>query len=192
MLTKLIRILCFGALLLSPRLPALAADADYAINPGDILQITVWKEDGMDKETLVLPDGTISFPLVGTLTARGKTVAQLQQEIKTKLTTDIPDASVTVVVKNANGNVVDVIGQVNKPGEINTGHRVTVMQALSIAGGVTPYAATGKIKVLRHDADGKEMAIAIPYDDIMKGEALDKDVLLSPGDVVVVPEASLF
>jgi polysaccharide export outer membrane protein len=192
MWTKLIWVLCFGVLLLSPRMPAIAADADYALNPGDILQITVWKEDGLDKEILVLPDGTVSFPLVGTLTARGKTVAQLQQEIKTKLATDIPDASVTVVVKTANGNVVDVIGQVNKPGEINTGHRVTVMQALSIAGGVTPYAATGKIKILRHGPDGKETAIVVPYNDIMKGESLDKDVILLPGDVVVVPEASLF
>ena len=84
MWTKLIWVLCFGILLFSPRSPAIAADADYAINPGDILQITVWKEDGLDKETLVLPDGTISFPLIGSLTARGKTVAALQQEIKTK------------------------------------------------------------------------------------------------------------
>ncbi len=191
MWTKLIWVLCFGILLFSPRSPAIAADADYAINPGDILQITVWKEDGLDKETLVLPDGTISFPLIGSLTARGKTVAALQQEIKTKLATDIPDAAVTVVVKMANGNVVDVIGQVNKPGEINTGHRVTVMQALSMAGGVTPYAATGKIKILRRDSSGAETAIKVPYDDLMKGESLDKDVVLSPGDVVVVPEASL-
>ena len=191
MWTKLIWVLCFGVLLLSPKAPALAADADYVINPGDILQITVWKEDGLDRETLVLPDGTISFPLIGTLTARGKTVALLQQEIKSKLTSDIPDAAVTVVVKMANGNVVDVIGQVNKPGEINTGHNVTVMQALSMAGGVTPYAATGKIKVLRRDSSGAETAIEIPYDKIMKGEALDKDIILVPGDVVVVPEASL-
>ena len=115
----------------------------------------------------------------------------LFQEIKSKLTSDIPDAAVTVVVKMANGNVVDVIGQVNKPGEINTGHNVTVMQALSMAGGVTPYAATGKIKVLRRDSSGAETAIEIPYDKIMKGEALDKDIILVPGDVVVVPEASL-
>jgi polysaccharide export outer membrane protein len=191
MRTKLFLSLCLIALSFFGRAPARAADLGYVVNPGDILQITVWKEDGLDRETLVLPDGTISFPLIGTVDASGKTVAQLEQTIKAKLATDIPDAAVTVVVKNAAGNVVDVIGQVNKPGEINPGHTVSVMQALSMAGGLTPYAAESKIKVLRRIA-GSEVAIPVPYEDIVKGKALDKDIDLTPGDVVVVPEASLF
>lgn len=191
MRTKLFLIMCLVATAFGVKSPALAADVDYVINPGDILQITVWKEDGLDREALVLPDGTVSFPLVGTLTASGKTVAQLEQMIKAKLTTDIPDASVNVVVKNAAGNVVDVIGQVNKPGEINPGHRVSVMQALSMAGGLTPYAAESKIKVLRR-VDGNEVSIEVPYDEIVRGKSLDKDIDLTPGDVVVVPEATLF
>ncbi len=179
-----------AAVLMQP-LAAAAVEPDYVLNPGDVLQVTVWKEEGMDREVLVLPDGSISFPLAGTLQARGKTPAQLQSEIATRLQKYIPDASVSVSVKAALGNIVDVIGQVNKPGELVIGHRITVMQALSMAGGLTPYASEGKILILRM-ANGKETAIPFPYDDVKRGQSLDKDIVLSPGDVVLVPSAGLF
>jgi polysaccharide export outer membrane protein len=172
---------------------AYATDADYKINPGDVLQITVWKEDGMDRETLVLPDGTVNFPLIGTMRARGLTVGQTAAAIKAGLAKYIPNATVTVVVKAALGNVVDVIGQVNKPGELQAGHRMTIMQALSLAGGLTPYAAEGRISVLRHKEDGSETSVPFKnYNDLLAGTKLDKDIELEPGDVVVVPAASLF
>jgi polysaccharide export outer membrane protein len=170
---------------------AWAMDDAYTINPGDVLQVTVWKEDGLDRETLVLPDGTISFPLVGALQASGKTVSQLQQEIATRIDHFIHDATVTVTIKAALGNSVDVIGQVTKPGEIVLAHRSSVMQALSIAGGLTPYAGHGSIVVLRQE-NGKQISIPIPYDAISRGEKLDRNILLNPGDVIVVPTASLF
>ena len=174
-------------------LAALAVDANYKLNPGDVLQITVWKEEGLDRETLVLPDGTVAFPLVGTLKAAGKTAGQLQDELKTGLQKDIPDAPVTVVVKAANGNVVDVIGQVTKPGEFVAAHPLTVMQALSMAGGLTPYASERRISIVRHRPDGKDEHIEFPYyEDILSGKNLDKDIVLSPGDVVLVPASSLF
>jgi len=170
-----------------------AVDADYKLNPGDVLQITVWKEEGLDRETLVLPDGTVAFPLVGTLQARGKTVRQLQDEIKAGLEKSIPDAPVTVVVKNALGNTVDVIGQVLKPGEFVAAHPLTVMQALSLAGGLTPYASESRISIVRHNMDGKDQHIQFPYyEDILDGKNLDKDIVLQPGDVVLVPASSLF
>lgn len=172
---------------------AQAVDANYKLNPGDILQITVWKEEGLDRETLVLPDGTVAFPLVGTLQARGKTVGQLQDEIKAGLEKAIPDAPVTVVVKNALGNTVDVIGQVLKPGEFVAAHPLTVMQALSLAGGLTPYASEKRISIVRHNMDGKDQHLEFPYyEDILDGKNLDKDIVLQPGDVVLVPAASLF
>lgn len=172
---------------------AKAVDADYKLNPGDVLQITVWKEEGLDRETLVLPDGSVAFPLVGTLQARGKTVRQLQDEIKAGLEKAIPDAPVTVVVKNALGNTVDVIGQVLKPGEFVAAHPLTVMQALSLAGGLTPYASEKRISIVRHNMDGKDQHIEFPYyEDILDGKNLDKDVVLQPGDVVLVPASSLF
>lgn len=177
-------------LLLLP-VAAKAMEANYLINPGDVLQITVWKEEGLDREVLVLPDGSVSFPLVGTLEARGKTPIQLQSEIVARLQKYIPDASVAVSVKAALGDVVDVLGQVNKPGEFVVGHPVTVMQALSMAGGLTPYASESKIIILRV-VDGKESAIPFPFDEVKRGRSLDKDIVLWPGDVVMVPSAGLF
>jgi polysaccharide export outer membrane protein len=193
-MTKFFRPLMLMVLLagLTPSV-AQAVDADYKLNPGDVLQITVWKEEGLDRETLVLPDGTVAFPLVGTLQARGKTVGQLQDEIKAGLQKAIPDAPVTVVVKNALGNTVDVIGQVLKPGEFVAAHPLTVMQALSLAGGLTPYASEKRIGIVRHHQNGKDEHIEFPYyEDILDGKNLDKDLVLQPGDVVLVPASSLF
>jgi len=175
-----------------PFVTAWAVDANYVLNPGDVMQVTVWKEDGLDREVLVLPDGTFSFPLIGTVTANGRTAADVQKEITTRISKFIPDASVTVAVKAALGNVIDVIGQVNKPGELVVGHQTTVMQALSMAGGLTPYASESRIRILRHSPDGKETSIRFPYDDVAGGDALDKDIVLHAGDVVVVPNASIF
>jgi polysaccharide biosynthesis/export protein len=168
--------------------PAASNENSYTIIAGDVLQVTVWKEDGMDRETLVLPDGTINFPLIGSMTAAGKTPSAVQSELKDSLKKFIPDASVTVIVKAALGHTVSVIGQVTKPGEIMMGHRLTVMQALSQAGGLTPYASEGNIIILHHEGD-KETSIPFPYDDVIEGKKLDKDIALSPGDVVVVPTA---
>jgi polysaccharide export outer membrane protein len=181
--------LASGALLSGP---ARAVDADYRLNPGDDLQITVWKEDGLDRETIVLPDGNIDFPLIGTIMARGRTTAEVRETITKRLASTIPDASVTVVVRSPLGNVIDVIGQVQKPGEIATGHRLSVMQALSMAGGLTPYASEGNIRILHRDADGTEKSIPFPFDDVIRGKQLEADILLSPGDVVMVPASSLF
>jgi polysaccharide export outer membrane protein len=163
---------------------------DYVIAPGDVLQITVWKEDGLDQEVIVLPDGTITYPLIGSLNAAGESPAQLQVAIKEKLKTLIPDAAVTVMVKAALGHTVSVIGQVTKPGELVMGHYLTVMQALSQAGGLTPYASEDHIIILRR-ANGVEHSIPFPYRDVISGDDLDKDISLNPGDVVVVPTAGL-
>ncbi len=168
-----------------------AVDSDYIIHPGDVLQITVWKEDSLDREVVVLPDGTISFPLIGTFSTAGMTPGMVQETVRAKLEDLIPDASVAVLVKAPLGHFVSVIGQVGKPGELIMGHRLTVMQALSQAGGLTPYASEGNIIVLRQK-DGKEIAIPFPYDDIVNGRNLEKNITLNPGDVIVVPTASLF
>ena len=123
--------------------------------------------------------------------AAGSTPEELQANIKDKLQKLIPDASVTVAVKAALGHTVSVIGQVAKPGEILMGRGLTVMQALSQAGGLTPYASESGIRILHHDANGKETSKRFPYSSIIEGDDLDKDIVLSPGDVVVVPTAGL-
>jgi len=163
----------------------------YTLNPGDVLQVDVWKEDGLDREVLVLPDGSVTFPLAGTISAQGLTPAQLAVQIKQQLSAFIPDASVSVSVKAPLGHSIAVIGQVLKPGELVLGHRTTVMQALAMAGGLTPYASSGNIIIL-HRENGVETSKAFPYDDVVRGESLASDIVLTPGDVIVVPNASLF
>jgi polysaccharide export outer membrane protein len=187
--SKLLPLILFFVVLSSA---AFAADEPpYTIAAGDVLQVTVWKEESLDREVVVLPDGAINFPLIGMVNAQDQTPEQVQQNIKEKLKRFIPDASVSVVVKADLGHTVSVIGQVTKPGEFVMGHHLTVMQALSQAGGLTPYAREGRIIILRH-VDDKEISIPFPYSDVVEGDELDKDVYLKPGDVVVVPTAGLF
>ncbi|MDD3370893.1 MAG: polysaccharide export protein [Alphaproteobacteria bacterium] len=165
--------------------------APFKIIAGDVLQITVWKEEGLDREVLVLPDGDITFPLIGSVKAQGSTLDELQSLVKHKLKKFIPNATVTVTVKAAMGHTVNVIGQVNKPGEILLGRQLTTMQALSQAGGLTPYADDDAIIIMRHRGESDD-AIPVPYSDIVSGNNLDRDFVLQPGDVIIVPTAGLF
>jgi polysaccharide export outer membrane protein len=185
---KIVTVFCALALF---SLPTLAAEAPYSIRPGDVLQVSVWHEEGLDREVLVLPDGTITFPLIGALQVDGQSTQDVQAAVKTKLKQLVPDAAVTVTVKSASGHTVSVIGQVAKPGEFMMGHRMTVMQALSQAGGLTPYASESRIIILRKE-NGTETSIKFPYSDVIRGDDLDKNIVLNPGDVVVVPSAGLF
>jgi polysaccharide export outer membrane protein len=172
--------------------PSLAiTDPSYALRAGDLLRVTVWKEDELDRDVLILPDGTIDFPLIGSFTAAGQSTSQLQKTIKSKLKPFIPSASVTVVVKETRGNVVSVMGQVGRPGDVVMNRALTVVQALSQVGGLTPYADDDSIVVLR-TVDGKETAIPFDYSDIANGRNLDSNIRLMPGDVIIVPTATLF
>lgn len=166
-------------------LSATPSDA-YLIEPGDVLEISVWREEDLTKPVVVRPDGGLSFPLVGNVQASGKSVEQLQNEVAEKLKKYIPDPSVTVAVQELSGNKVYVIGKVTRPGEFPVTRNVDVVQALSMAGGMTPYAAANKIRILRRNG-GKQTAIPFAYGDIEKGESLDQNIILKAGDVVVVP-----
>ena len=162
------------------------AAESYLIEPGDVLEISVWKEEDLTKPVIVRPDGGLSFPLVGNVQASGKSVEQLQTEVAEKLKKYIPDPSVTVAVQQLNGNKVYVIGKVTRPGEFPVTRNVDVVQALSMAGGMTPYAAANKIRILRRNG-GKQTAIPFAYGDIEKGENLEQNIVLKAGDVVLVP-----
>lgn len=164
----------------------------FNILPGDILHINVWKETEMSHEVLVLPDGTITFPLVGSLYVQGMTLAQMQEAIESKLVLTLPDAPVTVSVISPAGHSVNVIGQVVQPGAIIMRGKMSVMQVLSEVGGLTAYADKKDILVIRTDDQGNKTRIEIPYNSIMKGQDLEKDIRLIPGDVIVVPTAGLF
>jgi len=162
------------------------AKPDYRLNPGDILAISVWREADLQREVLVRPDGKFSFPLAGDIEARGNTVEEISALLTEKLARYIPDLVVSVSVLAINGNKVYVIGQVNRPGEINANPQVDIMQALSIAGGTTPYAQVNDISILRRTESGLE-SIPFRYGDIEKGKRLDQNIILQAGDVIVVP-----
>lgn len=158
----------------------------YRIGPEDVLQIHVWKEPELQKEVLVRPDGGITFPLAGDIIAAGKEPAELQEEIKKRIQKYIPDAVVTVSVTKLTGFRIYVIGKVKNPGQFVIGRYVDVLQALTLAGGVNPYASQSEIKVLRR-RDGKEIVFPFNYKEVKNGENLSQNISLQNDDVVVVP-----
>src|SRR5580658_4530884 len=158
----------------------------YQVQPGDILTVTVWKETDLTGDLLVRPDFGLSFPLVGDLDARGKTVEQLRVEITERLKKYIPSPVVTVATKAVAGNHIYVVGKVQRPGEYPVVRNVDVMQALSLAGGATPYAAVNDIIVLRRESAG-QIVLHFQYNDVARGRDLRQNVVLKPGDTVVVP-----
>ncbi len=165
---------------------ASAQQASYVIKPGDTLEISVWKEPDLQRPALVRPDGAFSFPLVGEVDAKGKTVADLTKTLSQRLARYISDPVVTVSIQEIRGNKIYVIGQVNRPGEFIMNPSVDVMQALSMAGGTTPFASLGDIVVLRRTTNGKQ-SIPFRYNDVVKGRRMDQNIDLQAGDVVVVP-----
>ena len=172
-------------------------DTSDRINGGDLLHISVYGEQNLDKDVPVQPDGGVAFPLVGNLNARGMTLKELQGKIADNLREsqyfpNLTDNEVTVSMVKATGNSVSVVGQVKAPGTFAYDTQLDVMQALSLAGGLTPFASKSKIKILRRDQAGTQTAILFDYSDVEDGEQLDKNILLRGGDVVVVPQAGLF
>jgi polysaccharide export outer membrane protein len=158
----------------------------YLLGPEDAVEISVWKEPDLTKQLVVRPDGKITYPLIGEVQAAGKTVKQLQAEILKRLEKYVTDAHVTVILLKAQNYKIYVTGKVNKPGEFVIGKPVNVLQAISMAGGLTPFASPGSITVLR-SLGGKEEVYPFNYKDVAKGQFLEQNRTLLPGDVVVVP-----
>jgi len=165
--------------------PVLPTD-DYTIGPGDILDISVWKNEALTRSVAVLPDGKISFPLIGEVTAGGKTLAELREELEKKLSRYVPDINLSVVVTKINSMIVYVVGRVNKPGMFALNTNITVLQAVAMAGGLNPFAKRSKIKIFR-DTGGKTQILSFDYDDVTKGKDLGQNIQLQRGDTVVVP-----
>src|SRR3954452_1471753 len=159
---------------------------DYEISPEDVLGISVWKEEGLTKEVLVRPDGGISFPLAGDLQAAGKTAQEIELEITRRLMKYMAQPVVSVTVLRVVGNKIYVMGKVNKPGEYLAGRYLNVLQALSLAGGLTPFAAENDIKVVRKQG-GRDVVFPFNYSEVRKGNNLEQNITLKGGDVVVVP-----
>jgi|307.fasta_scaffold257449_2 polysaccharide export outer membrane protein len=163
-----------------------AADPSYRMGPEDVLDIAVWKEEALKKEVVVRPDGGMSFPLVGDLQAAGKTVVELRDELAKKLAKFIPEPVVSVAVLRVASQKIYVIGRVNKPGDFTVGRYLDVLQALSMAGGLTPFADASDIRVMRRE-NGKQLVLPFDYSKVSRGENLEQNIPLRTGDVIVVP-----
>ncbi len=160
--------------------------AQYLIGPDDVLDISVWREETLQRTVTVRPDGNISFPLVGEITAASRTPAELQREITERLKKYMPDPVITVIVDKVAAYKIYVIGEVKSSGQFQVGHYIDVVQALAIAGGLTPFASENQIKILRRE-NGVETAIPFQYSSVKAGRNLGQNIILKRGDVVVVP-----
>jgi polysaccharide export outer membrane protein len=163
-----------------------ASEPSYLVGPEDVLKVSVWKDEQLTQETVVRPDGMITFPLIGDVSAAGRTADDVRYEIAKRLSKFLPSPTVTVVVLKVLSNRIYVLGRVNKPGEYLVGHYTDVLQALSMAGGLTPYAAENDIKIMRRNG-GDEQVFRFRYGDMQKERDLKQNIILQRGDVVMVP-----
>ncbi len=177
---------CFLLLMLAP-LASPACSQDYRLGPDDVLKITVYREEELDRDVRVSSDGCFSFPLLGKVRAEGLTVPELEQEFTEGLRRYIKKPQVTVFIKEY--STVSVTGQVNKPGSYPLRGEVTVMEAIGLAGGFTKIAAKNKVLVMRLTESGKKETITVRVSDISRRGDKSKDVALKRGDIVYIPES---
>ena len=159
---------------------------DYRIGPEDVLFISVWKEEELQREVLVRPDGGISFPLAGDVQVAGKTPAEVEKDIASKIHKYIPEAVVTVSVQTVSGYTIFVDGKVKNPGKFIVGRYMDVVQAITLAGGLDTFADEDKIKVIRRQ-NGKQVVHKFNYTEVKRGQNLQQNIILQSGDIIMVP-----
>jgi len=158
----------------------------YVIKPNDLLEIVVWEEPDISRTVLVRPDGRISVPLVQDLRAAELTPVQLKEQMETRLKEYVESPNVTVIIQAIQSYKVYVIGKVQNPGGIVVEKPITVLQALTLAGGFQEYAKESEISIVR--TSGKEhLVFKFNYKNVIKGKQAEENLLLRSGDVVVVP-----
>src|SRR5262245_8676629 len=162
------------------------AEPAYLLGPEDVLKVAVWKDEHLTQETVVRPDGMITFPLIGDVAAANRTAEDVRNDIAKRLSKFLPNPNVTVTVLKVLSYRIYVLGRVNKPGEFLVGHHTDVLQALSMAGGLTPYASENDIKIMRRSG-GDQQVFFFRYGDMRKEKDLKQNILLQRGDVVMVP-----
>ena len=175
-------ILCMGAGL------AEAADKPeiYQLRQGDKVLISVWREDTLQREVVVLPDGSVTFPLIGRVEVAGLSTPEVEQTITAKLKKYFPEPIVTVVIIGIDGNRAFVTGKVMHPGSLIINGPITVLQAISIVGGFDKFADESSIKVIRANPDG-QVILPVNYKDIISGKNISTNIQLKAGDTLVVP-----
>ena len=161
-------------------------NTDYKLHAGDAITVSVWKELELQRKVVIRPDGRFSFPLAGEIQAAGRSADQVRVDIESKLTKYIPEAVVAVMVEDVSGNRIYVIGQVTKPGMYVMNPQLTVLQALSLAGGGTPFAKLDNISIIRGTGTAQK-TLPFRYDQVVGGKSLQQNISLESGDVVLVP-----
>jgi polysaccharide export outer membrane protein len=171
---------------------SLIVTSDYFIGPEDVLDITVWRNADLSKQVMVRPDGRISLPLIGDISAVGRTPAQLSEDISSKLKEYKENPQVSIVVKEVNSYAIYVLGEVVKPGKYPLKSKTTLLQAVTIASGFTATAARNKIVVFRFAKDGAgQIKVKASYDDIVLRDGSNQNIELKPGDQIVVPSETM-
>lgn len=171
----------------------LTVTPDYIIGPEDILEITVWKNADLSKQVQVRPDGRISLPLLGDISAVAKTPVQLTEEISAGLRAYMESPTVSIMVKEVNSYQIYVLGEVNKPGKYPLKSKTTLLQGITVAGGFTAMAARNKIVIFRFSTKSGEglTKLKASYDDIVVRDGSSQNMELKPGDQIVVPSETM-
>lgn len=164
----------------------LSVDADYRIGPQDVVRIDVWKEPDISRTIPVRPDGKISVPLLNDVQASGLTAMQLAASLRDGLSKYLNNPQVTVTVTEINSRRVYLTGEVNRPGALPLLPNMTVLQALASAGGFTQFAKLKSIYIMRTE-NGKQVKHPFNYKEVVKGNLSEQNILLQPGDVIVIP-----
>lgn len=160
--------------------------AGYVIGPEDVLTIVVWREKEMSTDAIVRPDGRVTLPLLNDFQAAGLTPDQLRESIEKAASKFMKEPNATVIVKAINSRKVHILGNVTKAGTYPLAGDMTVLQLIALAGGLQEYADEKHITVMRKD-DGKDQVFKINYKDVVHQKNLEQNVLLKPGDTVIVP-----
>lgn len=165
---------------------AVEKETAYTLSPGDTLNVSVWGEEKLKQDVIVLPNGSITFPLAGQVEVAGLDTSAVEEKIAAKLVKFIPDPQVSVVVTGTAGNLVYVQGKVLKPGSVHLSGQTSVLQVLSMAGGLDKFAAKNDIKVVRLDGS-KQQILRVDYNELMSGDDMTTNFILKAGDTLVVP-----
>ena len=182
---------CTQSGLIGSAVESKTSNIEFVLGPEDVLEVVVWRNQDLSRVVIVRPDGMISMPVIGDVQAAGLTSDQLAERIATRLKEYKENPTVSVSVKEINSYNVFVIGEVAKPGKYQLKSYTTILQAISIAGGFTPYASRNKLQIVRHITNGnggwREVRLAMPYDDLVKGQADPEYLMIKSGDTIVVP-----
>ena len=166
--------------------PPTPSNANYVIGPEDVLDIAVWSNTEISRTVPVRPDGKISLPLLNDVQAAGLTPMQLREALIQSLASYIASATVSVIVREVHSFKVTVIGEVKAPGRYELKSRSTVLDLLAMAGGLTQYAARGRIVVLRQE-NGTPHEVPFPFDKVTSKNGSQENFCVQPGDIILVP-----